>query len=70
MSPHRKRDRRYLCIEVFSQELEELHQETFKNGENHKLWNVKTPLDYTLSVCTRLLFIFLSMQHINLERLL
>jgi hypothetical protein len=33
MSPHRKRDERYLCVEVFSQELEELHQETFKNGE-------------------------------------
>jgi hypothetical protein len=41
-----KRDERYLCVEVFSQELEELHQETFKNGENHKLGYVKTPLDY------------------------
>jgi hypothetical protein len=59
MSPHRKRDGRYLCVEVFSNELEELHQETFKNGENHKLGDVKTPLDYTLSVCTHLLFVSL-----------
>jgi hypothetical protein len=72
MSPHRKRDGRYLCVEVFSQELEELHQETFKNDEKHKLGDVKTPLDYTLSVCTCLLFVFLSTQfyRINLERLL
>jgi hypothetical protein len=72
MSPHRKRDGRYLCVEVFSQELEELHQETFKNGEDHKLGDVKTPLDYTLLVCTRLLFVFLSTQFYrkNLERLL
>jgi hypothetical protein len=34
---------RYLCVEVFSQELEELRQEPFKNGENHKLGDVKTP---------------------------
>jgi hypothetical protein len=58
MSPHRKRDVRYLCVVVFSQELEELHQETFKNGENHKLGDVKNPLDYTLSVCTCPLFCF------------
>jgi hypothetical protein len=45
ISPHRKRDGRYLCVEVFSQEFEELHQGTFKNGENHKLGDVKTPLD-------------------------
>jgi hypothetical protein len=72
MSPHRKRDERYLCVEVFSQELEELRQEPFKNGENHKLWDVKTPLDYTLSVCICLPFVFLSTQfyRINLERLL
>jgi hypothetical protein len=45
---------------------------TFNNGENHKLGDVKTPLDYTLSVCTHLLFVFLSTQYyrINLERLL
>jgi hypothetical protein len=42
-----KKDGRYLCVEVFSQELEELHQDTFKNGENHKLGDVKTPLYYT-----------------------
>jgi hypothetical protein len=72
MSPHRKRDERYLCVEVFSQELEELHQETFKNSENHKPGDVKTTLDYTLSVCTYLLFVFLSTQfyRINLEHLL
>jgi hypothetical protein len=62
MSPHRKRDGRYLCVEVFSQELEELRQEPFKNGENHKLGDVKTPLDYTLSVCICLPFVFLSTQ--------
>jgi hypothetical protein len=72
MSPHRKRDGRYLCVAVFSQELEELRQEPFKNGENHNIGDVKTPLDYTLSVCIRLLFVFLSTQfyRINLERLL
>jgi hypothetical protein len=48
MSPHRKRDRIYLCVEVFSHELEELHLETFKNSENHNLGDVKTPLHYTL----------------------
>jgi hypothetical protein len=72
MSPNRKRDGRYLCVEVFSHELEELRKEPFMHGENHKLGDVKTPLDYTLSVCTRLLFVFLSTQfyRINLERLL
>jgi hypothetical protein len=35
-------------LKFFSHELEELHQETFKNGENHKLGDFKTPLDYTL----------------------
>jgi hypothetical protein len=67
-----KRDWRYLCIVVSSHELKELHQETFKNGEKHKLGDIKTPLDYTLSACTRLLFVFLSTQfyRINLERLL
>jgi hypothetical protein len=72
MSPHRKRDGRYHCIEVFSHELEELRQEPFKNGENTKLGDFKTPLDYTLSVCICLLFVFLSTQfyRINLERLI
>jgi hypothetical protein len=32
-------------LKFFSQELEELRQKTFKNGENHKLGDVKTPLD-------------------------
>jgi hypothetical protein len=45
MSPHRKIDGRYLCVEVFSQEIEDLHQESFKNGENRNLGDVKTPLD-------------------------
>jgi hypothetical protein len=58
MSPHRKRDGRYLCIEVFLQELEELHQETFKNGENHKLGDIKTPLDYTHSRFAHVYFLF------------
>jgi hypothetical protein len=60
------------CVEVFSQKLEELHQETFKNGEKHNLGDIKTPLEYTLLVCTHLLFVFLSTQfyRINLERLL
>jgi hypothetical protein len=53
MSPHRKRDGRYLCVEVFSQELEELHQEAFKNGENHKLGDIKTHwTTHTLSLHT------------------
>jgi hypothetical protein len=43
-------------VKVFSREIEELRQESFKNGENHKLGDVKTLLDYTLSVCTHLLF--------------
>jgi hypothetical protein len=69
VTPQKKR---WDCVEFFSQELEELRQETFKNGENHKLGGFKTSLDYTLSVCTRLLFVFLSTQfyRINLERLL
>jgi hypothetical protein len=72
MSPHRKRDGRFLCVEVFAQELEELRQEPFKNGENHNIGDVKTTLDYTLLVCTRLLFVFLLTQfyRINLKRLL
>jgi hypothetical protein len=53
-----KRDRRYLCVEVFSQELEELHQEIFKNGENHKLGDVNTPLDYTHSRFVHVYFLF------------
>jgi hypothetical protein len=38
-----KRDGRKSYVEVFSQELEEMRQELFKNGENHKLGDVKTP---------------------------
>jgi hypothetical protein len=53
-----KRDGRKSYVDFFSQELEEICQELFKNGENHKLGDVKTPLDLTLSVCTRLLFVF------------
>jgi hypothetical protein len=67
-----KRDRRKSCVEVFSPELEEMRQELFKNGENHKLGDVKTPLDLTLSVYTRLLFVFCGTHYYrkNLERLL
>jgi hypothetical protein len=51
MSPHRKRDGRFLCVEVFSQEIEELRQESFKNGEKCKIGNVKTPTRlHTLSL--------------------
>jgi hypothetical protein len=32
-----KRDGRKFCVEVFSQGLEEMHQELSKDGENHKL---------------------------------
>jgi hypothetical protein len=55
VTPQKKRWE-ILCVEVFSQELKELRQELFKNGENHKLGDVKTPLDYVLLVCTCLLF--------------
>jgi hypothetical protein len=41
MSPHIKRDGRYLCVEVSSQELEELRQEPFKNDEyRYPLWRI------------------------------
>jgi hypothetical protein len=45
MSLHKKRDGRYLYVEVFSQEIEEVRQEPFRNGENRKFGVVKTPLD-------------------------
>jgi hypothetical protein len=32
-------------LKFFSQEIEELRQEPFKNGENRKLGDFKTPLD-------------------------
>ena len=40
------------CFEFFSQGLEEMHQELSKDGEDHKLGDVKTtPLDlYTLGL--------------------
>jgi hypothetical protein len=45
-----KRDGRKFCVEVFSQELEEMHQELSKDGENHKLENSRgTPLNQSFS---------------------
>ena len=38
-----KRDGRKFCVEVFSQGLEEMHQELSKDGEDHKLGDVKAP---------------------------
>jgi hypothetical protein len=71
VTPQKKRWEISLCWS-FSQELEELRQVLFKNGENHKLGDIKTPLDYTLLVYAYLLFVFLSTQfyRINLEHLL
>ena len=46
MSPHRKEMGEKQCFEVFSQVLEEMHQELYKDGEDHKPGDVKTtPLD-------------------------
>ena len=36
MSPHRKKWEKQ-CFEVFSQGLEDMHQELSKDGEDHKL---------------------------------
>ena len=38
-----KRDGRKFCVEVFSQGLEEMHQDLSKDGEYHKLGDVKAP---------------------------
>ena len=61
------------CFEVFSQGLEEMHQELSKDGEDHKLGDVKTtPLDqHTLGLHTsNLCFSINALYRINLERLL
>ena len=59
------------CFEVFSQGLEEMPQELSKDGEDHKLGDVKTtPLDlhtlglHTLNFC----FSIETLYRINLER--
>ena len=61
------------CFEVFSQGLEEMHQELSKDGEDHKLGDVKTtPLDlHTLGLHTsNFCFSIETLYRINLERLL
>ena len=60
------------CFEVFSQGLEEMHQELSKDGEDHKLGDVKTtPLDlHTLGLHTsNFCFSIETLYRINLERL-
>ena len=60
------------CFEVFSQGLEEMHQELSKDGEDHKLGDVKTtPLDpHTLGLHTsNFCFSIETLYCINLERL-
>jgi hypothetical protein len=59
------------CFEVFSQGLEEMHQELSKDGEDHKLGDVKTtPLDlHTLGLHTsNFCFSIETLYRINLER--
>ena len=61
------------CFKVFSQGLEEMHQELSKDGEDHKFGDVKTtPLDqYTLGLHTpHFCFSINALYRINLERLL
>ena len=71
-APHRKRKWEKRCFEVFSQGLEEMHQELSKVGEDHKLGDVKTtPLDlHTLGLHTsNFCFSIETLYRINLERL-
>ena len=59
-------------FEVFSQGLEEMHQELSKDGEDHKFGDVKpTPLDlHTLGLDTsNFCFSIETLYRINLERL-
>ena len=68
-----KRNGRNKCFEVFSQGLEDMHQELSKDGEYHKLGDVKTnPLDqHTLGLHTsNFCFSINALYRINLERLL
>ena len=72
MSPHKK-EMGETVFEVFSQGLEEMHQELSKYGEDHKLGDVNTtPLDqHTLSLYTsNFCFSIHTLYRINLERLL
>ena len=60
------------CFEVFSQGLEEMHQELSKDGEDHKLGDVKTtPLDlHTFGLHTsNFCFSIETLYRINFERL-
>ena len=68
-----KRNGRNGVLKFFSQGLEEMHQELSKDGEDHKLGDVKTtPLDqHTLGLHTsNFCFSINAPYHINLERLL
>ena len=70
--PHRKRNGRNGVLKFFSQGLEEMHQELSKNGEDHKLGDVKTtPLDlHTLGLHTsNFCFSIETLYRIKLERL-
>ena len=67
-----KRNGRNGVFEVFSQGLEEMHQELSKDGEDHKLGDVKTTsLDlHTLGLHTsNFCFSIETLYRINLERL-
>ena len=68
-----KRNGKNGVLKFFSQRLKEMHQELSKDGEDHKIGDVKTtPLDqYTLGLHTsNFCFSINALYHINLERLL
>ena len=70
-APHRK-EMGETVFWSFSQGLEEMHQELSKDGEDHKLGDVKTtPLDlHTLGLHTsNFCFSIETLYRINLERL-
>ena len=72
-SPHRKEMGETVFWSFFSQGLEEMHHELSKDGENHKLGDVRTsPLDlHTLGLHTsNFCFSINALYRINLERLL
>ena len=67
-----KRNGRNVVLKFFSQGLEEMHHELSKDGENHKLGDVRTsPLDlHTLGLHTsNFCFLINTLYRINLERL-
>ena len=71
-APHSKENGRNGGLKFFSQGLEEMHQELSKDGEDHKLGDVKTtPLDlHTLSLHTsNFCFSIETLYRINLEHL-